>query len=84
MSTLRLENYNSLVDNSQYNFSIFKGYGIAMAHGTPYKVYIDMAILKLQETGVLHKMKTKWWKRKRGGGINILSLSHPIYIQNCL
>ena len=39
-----------------------------MAHNTPYKGYIDKAILKLQEGGDLHKMKTTWWKRKRGGG----------------
>ena len=39
-----------------------------MGHGTPYKNHIDKAILKLQEDGDLHKMKTTWWKRKRGGG----------------
>ena len=39
-----------------------------MGHGTPYKNHIDKAILKLQEDGDLHKMKTIWWKRKRGGG----------------
>jgi len=45
-----------------------KGYGIAMAHGTPYKPLIDSAILHLQEGGVLHKLRVKWWKQKRGGG----------------
>ena len=39
-----------------------------MRLGTPYKPLFDGAILKLQEDGVLHKMKTKWWEQKRGGG----------------
>ena len=39
-----------------------------MRKGTPYKPLIDGAILRLQEGGVLHKLKTKWWKQKRGGG----------------
>ena len=45
-----------------------KGYGIASRKGTPYKDYLDHAILKLMEGGVLHKLKIKWWKQKRGGG----------------
>ena len=45
-----------------------KGYGIATSKGTPYKEYLDHAILKLMEGGVLHKLKIKWWKQKRGGG----------------
>merc|ERR1719282_1629427 len=45
-----------------------KGYGIATSKGTPYKDYLDHAILKLMEGGVLHKLKIKWWKQKRGGG----------------
>ena len=45
-----------------------KGYGIATKQGTPYKVRLDQAILKLMESGVLHKLKVKWWKQKRGGG----------------
>jgi hypothetical protein len=39
-----------------------------MQHNTPYKKLIDTAILKLLEGGDLHKLKTKWWKQKRGGG----------------
>ena len=34
-----------------------QGYGIAMAHGTPYKPLIDSAILHLLEGGVLHKLR---------------------------
>ena len=47
---------------------IIQGYGIAMAHGTPYKPLIDSAIIHLQEAGVVHKLHVKWWKQKRGGG----------------
>ncbi|TRY61678.1 hypothetical protein TCAL_07990 [Tigriopus californicus] len=45
-----------------------KGYGIPMRKGSPYKSLIDSAILELQEESVLFKLKTKWWKQKRGGG----------------
>lgn len=34
----------------------------------PYRDVLSQAILELQEQGVLTKMKTKWWKEKRGGG----------------
>ena len=39
-----------------------------MPQGTPYKSYIDGAILQLLEGGTIHKSRTKWWKQKRGGG----------------
>ena len=45
-----------------------KGYGIATKQGSPYKPLLDASILKLQEDGSLHRLKTKWWKQKRGGG----------------
>ncbi|KAL7026707.1 hypothetical protein ACKWTF_005134 [Chironomus riparius] len=45
-----------------------KGYGIAMPQGSPYRTLISGAVLKLQEEGRLHLLKTKWWKEKRGGG----------------
>jgi len=45
-----------------------KGYGIATKKGTPYKPLLDWGILQLQEGGVLHRLKVKWWKQKRGGG----------------
>ena len=45
-----------------------KGYGIATRLGTPYKGMLDQAILKMMEQGVLHRLKVKWWKQKRGGG----------------
>jgi ABC-type amino acid transport substrate-binding protein len=45
-----------------------KGYGIALPPGSPYRTPISSAILRLQEAGKLHELKTKWWKIKRGGG----------------
>ncbi len=45
-----------------------KGYGIALPPGSPYRTPISSAILKLQEAGTLHVLKTRWWKRRRGGG----------------
>ncbi|XP_074099238.1 kainate-type ionotropic glutamate receptor subunit 1D isoform X7 [Cotesia typhae] len=45
-----------------------KGYGIAMPPNSPYRTAISSAILKLQEEGKLHTLKTRWWKEKRGGG----------------
>lgn len=35
---------------------------------SPYRTAISGAILKLQEEGKLHLLKTRWWKEKRGGG----------------
>ncbi|KAH8323007.1 hypothetical protein KR074_002938, partial [Drosophila pseudoananassae] len=45
-----------------------KGYGIAMRKNWPYRDTLSQAVLEMQEQGVLTKMKTKWWKEKRGGG----------------
>lgn len=36
--------------------------------GSPIKVYIDDALLKLKEKGVIQKLKDIWWKERRGGG----------------
>ena len=41
-----------------------KSYGIGMKKGSPYKEEMNQAILRLQENGVLHKLKNKWWKQK--------------------
>lgn len=35
---------------------------------SPFRTAISGAILKLQEEGRLHILKTRWWKEKRGGG----------------
>ena len=45
-----------------------KGYGIAIKPGSGLKDHLDRAILKMQEDGDFHRLKTKWWKQKRGGG----------------
>ncbi|KAG5684287.1 hypothetical protein PVAND_013523 [Polypedilum vanderplanki] len=45
-----------------------KGYGIAMKKGSPLRGKLDQAILQMQESGELTRMKTKWWNEKRGGG----------------
>uniref|UniRef100_A0A914UT28 Glutamate receptor 1 n=1 Tax=Plectus sambesii TaxID=2011161 RepID=A0A914UT28_9BILA len=37
------------------------GYGVATAFGSPYKNFINLAILALQETGELKKLENKWW-----------------------
>ncbi|CAG9562724.1 unnamed protein product [Danaus chrysippus] len=41
-----------------------KDYGIAMPKNSPYKRGIDNAILALQESGELLKLKTKWWEEE--------------------
>ncbi|XP_065566794.1 glutamate receptor ionotropic, kainate 2-like [Artemia franciscana] len=46
----------------------FKGYGIALKPGSPYRSIMNEAILKLQETNRLLILKNRWWKEKRGGG----------------
>lgn len=38
-----------------------KGYGIATPPDSPYRSIISDAILKLQEEGKLHMLKTRWW-----------------------
>lgn len=41
----------------------------------PYRDILSQAVLEMQEQGVLAKMKTKWWKEKRGGGACLVSLT---------
>lgn len=45
-----------------------KGYGIAMRKNSSYRNQLSAAVLKLQESGKLAKMKNRWWKEERGGG----------------
>ncbi|XP_039444808.1 glutamate receptor ionotropic, kainate 2 [Culex pipiens pallens] len=45
-----------------------KGYGIAMPVNSPYRTAISGAVLKMQEEGKLHQLKTRWWKEMHGGG----------------
>ncbi|KAM7393484.1 hypothetical protein PAMP_020350 [Pampus punctatissimus] len=41
-----------------------KGYGIATPKGSPLRVPVNLAVLKLNEQGILDKMKNKWWYDK--------------------
>jgi len=49
-----------------------KSYGIGMKKNSPFKGQMNQAILCLQENGVLHKLKNKWWKQK--GAKNCMAL----------
>ena len=40
----------------------FQAYGIAMKKGSYLKKLIDVAILQMQESGVLDILKNRWWK----------------------
>ena len=51
-----------------------KSYGIGMRKNSPYKKEINQAILRLQENGVLHKLKNKWWKQKGAKNCKVSSL----------
>uniref|UniRef100_A0A8C6LZT8 Glutamate receptor n=1 Tax=Nothobranchius furzeri TaxID=105023 RepID=A0A8C6LZT8_NOTFU len=41
-----------------------KGYGIATPKGSPLRVPVNLAVLKVNEQGTLDKMKNKWWYDK--------------------
>ncbi|XP_075750684.1 glutamate receptor ionotropic, kainate 2 [Rhipicephalus microplus] len=38
-----------------------KGYGFALPRGSPYTAHLSEAILRLQETGVIARLKKQWW-----------------------
>ncbi|KAJ8338426.1 hypothetical protein SKAU_G00373920 [Synaphobranchus kaupii] len=60
-----------------------KGYGIATPKGSHLRNPVNLAVLKLNEQGLLDKLKNKWWYDKgecgSGGGDSKVSLnmSHP-------
>ncbi|XP_043918383.1 glutamate receptor 2 isoform X2 [Protopterus annectens] len=41
-----------------------KGYGIATPKGSPLRTLVNLAVLKLNEQGLLDKLKNKWWYDK--------------------
>ncbi|XP_072302081.1 glutamate receptor 1-like isoform X1 [Eucyclogobius newberryi] len=41
-----------------------KGYGVATPKGSPLRIPINLAVLKLNEQAVLDKLKNKWWYDK--------------------
>lgn len=36
--------------------------------GFKYEPQLSEGVLRLQETGILATLKTKWWKQRKGGG----------------
>ncbi|XP_035215998.1 glutamate receptor ionotropic, kainate 2-like isoform X2 [Stegodyphus dumicola] len=47
-----------------------KGYGIAVKKGKrKLRNWLTGGILRLQQDGILHNIKERWWKQKKGGGI---------------
>ena len=66
-----------------------KNYGIALRkhppYRRPYRMLLSQAILQLQENGLLHVLKNRWWKERhgvgscideKGGGVTELSLAN--------
>jgi hypothetical protein len=43
-----------------------------------YRNQLSSAVLKLQESGKLAKMKNRWWKEERGGGRCAVSCCHVL------
>ncbi|XP_055383679.1 glutamate receptor ionotropic, kainate 2-like [Condylostylus longicornis] len=70
------ENYAFFMESTSIEYNIYrkcnltqigslldeKGYGIAMKKNSPYRDKLNHALLELQESGVISKMKNKWWK----------------------
>uniref|UniRef100_A0ABI7X3J6 Glutamate receptor n=1 Tax=Felis catus TaxID=9685 RepID=A0ABI7X3J6_FELCA len=56
-----------------------KGYGIATPKGSSLRNAVNLAVLKLNEQGLLDKLKNKWWYDKgecgSGGGDSKMTLS---------
>ncbi|CAF97342.1 unnamed protein product [Tetraodon nigroviridis] len=59
-----------------------KGYGVATPKGSPLRNPVNLAVLKLNEQGLLDKLKNRWWYDKGecgiGGGDSKKMLSDPI------
>lgn len=45
-----------------------KGYGIAMRKNAEYLSALSAAVVKLQESGKLSELRTRWWEQRKGGG----------------
>ena len=45
-----------------------KSYGVALARNSRLRAPVSSAIIRLQESGVIGKLKSKWWVEERGGG----------------
>uniref|UniRef100_A0A8C7WMI0 Glutamate receptor, ionotropic, AMPA 1a n=1 Tax=Oryzias sinensis TaxID=183150 RepID=A0A8C7WMI0_9TELE len=59
-----------------------KGYGIATPKGSPLRNPVNLAVLKLNEQGLLDKLKNKWWYDKgecgSGGGDSKQSINDAL------
>lgn len=47
---------------------------------SPYRTKLSTAILKLQSSGVIEKIRKKWWEERKGGGQCTVSLNVFNYI----
>ncbi|CAB4060563.1 GRIN [Lepeophtheirus salmonis] len=56
----RLQQIGGLLDS--------KSYGIALPQGSPLRPHLSSALIKLNEHGIIRRLKNKWWKEQRGGG----------------
>lgn len=45
---------------------------------SPYRQPMSESILQLQEQGKIQRMKDKWWKEKRGGGMCAVSVTKKL------
>ncbi|KAL7014448.1 hypothetical protein ACKWTF_015934 [Chironomus riparius] len=53
-----------------------KGYGIALPLESPYRKFFSTQILKLQESGVLAKLKEDWWRAPVGEECKPIEVPH--------
>ncbi|XP_011251852.2 glutamate receptor ionotropic, kainate 2 isoform X1 [Camponotus floridanus] len=82
LQQVKTQNYAFLMESSSIEYTIErecnmtqigglldeKGYGIAIKKFSPYRHYLNTAILQLSESGIITELKKKWWTQKRGGG----------------
>ncbi|TRZ02086.1 hypothetical protein DNTS_016501 [Danionella cerebrum] len=56
-----------------------KGYGVATPKGSALRSAVNLAVLKLNEQGLLDKLKNKWWydKGECGSGGGDSKIGHP-------
>lgn len=45
-----------------------------------YQPQLSEGVLRLQETGILATLKTKWWKQRKGGGACSVCISFFVFI----
>lgn len=59
-----------------FSFTILRNY---FRSDSPFRGALSEAVLQMQESGEISRMKTKWWKEKRGGGacgVSVVFLSN--------